>query len=62
MTSEYTNGSDLSGALLFHTIRHALIENLGRIRPNFSVKECFFHANYKEVTVHGRQFRTENRS
>nr|DAZ40380.1 MAG TPA: hypothetical protein [Caudoviricetes sp.] len=50
------------GALLFHTIKHAFIENLGRICPNFSVKGCFFHAIHKEVTVHGRQFRTEDRS
>lgn len=42
------------GSLLFHTIKHAFIENLGRFRPNFSVKECFFHAIHKEVTVHGR--------
>ncbi len=45
--------SDLSGSLLFHNIKHALTENLGQICPNFSMKGCFFHAIYKEVTVHG---------
>lgn len=49
-------------SLLFCTNKHAFIENFGRFRPNFSVKGCFFHAIHKEVTVYGRQFRTEDRS
>ena len=40
--------------LLFHTLKHALIENFGHFCAKFEMRGCFFHANYKEVTAHGR--------
>nr|DAW13263.1 MAG TPA: hypothetical protein [Caudoviricetes sp.] len=45
--------SDLSGSLLFHTIKHDFISYFGHFCTKYAVKECFFHANYKEVTAYG---------
>ena len=35
------------------TIKHDFISYFGHFCTKYAVKECFFHANYKEVTAYG---------